>query len=191
MNGKPCKIHILNGKVLKLFENKKGHLALFKLRIDEAINWLIANRIIIRFGNDYSSLKLGENYLDTFNYLKMNIDSEDDMLKKPEKTINLVDSFAKTKEDYLPQDKISNPDEIIWFLKSVLVNIRQRAGDSCKDCSYFKYLAEYCFEYIEPAQLNSHVDFDSKSFESLAIKLKNLQEKSADEAMRKAEQGRH
>jgi hypothetical protein len=183
MNGKPCKIFKLNDKVLKLFENKKAHLAFFKLRVDEAINDLIAKRVLLRFGDAYSSLKLSEDYRDTFNELSKNADSEDNMETKPEKSINLVDSFAKGKADYLPQDKISNPDEIIWLLKSVLMNIRQRAGHSCKDCSYFGYLAEFCLESIDPAQLNSHVDYDDQSFQRLALKLKELQNKAGLEAI--------
>jgi hypothetical protein len=107
------------------------------------------------------------------------------MDKEPDKNIDLVDHFTKDKTDYLPQDKISNQDEIIWFLKQILINIRQRAKDNCKDCSYFKYLTEYCFEYIDQAQLESHVDFNDERFTNLAYRLKHLQCKAADEALRK------
>lgn len=185
MNGKSCRIYGLNGQVLRLFKNKKGHSSLFKLKVDEAINWLIANRVLLRFGKAFNSLKLCENYLDIFNKLKMEIDREGAVETKPEKPIYLVDSFTKDKADYLPQDKISNPDEIIWFFKNILINIRQKAGNSCKDCSYFGCLAEFCFEHIDPVQLNSHVDFNEESFQRLAQRLKHLQHKAADKAMRK------
>lgn len=187
MNGRPSRIYNLNGRVYKLFKNKKGHTALFKLRIDEAINELIAKRVLLRFGKDYNSLKLCGNYLDIFNKLKSDIDKGVAMETNSDNDIHLVDSFTKNKIDFLPQDKISNPDEIIWFLKNILVNIRQRAGSACKDCSYFGCLAEFAFEYIDPAQLNSHVDFNEESFNRLAQKLKSLQIKAGDEAYLKTE----
>ena len=190
LNGKSCRIFNLNGRVRKLFKNKKGHTALFKLRIDEAINELIATRVLLRFGKDYNSLKLCGNYLDIFNKLKSDIDKGVAMEANSDNDIHLVDSFTKNKIDYLPQDKISNPDEIIWFLKNILVNIRQRAGSACKDCSYFGCLAEFAFEYIDPAQLNSHVDFNEESFNRLAQKLKSLQIKAGDEAYLKTERNK-
>ena len=190
MSGKSARIFNLNARVLKLFKNKKGHAALFKLKVDEAINVLIANRVLIRFGKAYNSLKLCDNYLDIFNKLKLDIDKGAAMEPNPEKDIHLVDSFTKTKADYLPQDKISNPDEIIWFLKSILVNIRQKAGNACKDCSYFACLAEFAFEHIDPVQLNSHVDFNEETFTKLAQRLKSLQTKAGDEAYLKMERNK-
>jgi hypothetical protein len=184
MNGKSCRIYGLNGKVLRLFKNKKGHLSLFKLKVDEAINWLIANRVLLRFGKAFNSLKLCENYLEIFNKLKMDIDCDGAVETKPEKPIYLVDSFAKDKADYLPQDKISNPDEIIWFLKKVLIDIRQIAGTNCKDCNYIKHLSEFVFEHIDPAQLESHVEFNDESFRSLSARLRFLFSKARNVATR-------
>ena len=184
MNGRPSRIYNLNGRVYKLFKNKKGHSALFRLKIDEAINWLIANRILIRFGKADSFLKLSDNYLETFNKLKRDIDSEGTMDKEPEKNIDLVDHFTKDKADYLPQDKISNSDEIIWFLKKVLIDIRQTAGTNCKDCNYIKHLSEFVFEHIDPAQLESHVEFNNESFRSLSARLRFLFSKARNVATR-------
>jgi hypothetical protein len=184
LNGKSARIYGLNGRISRLFKNKKGHTALFKLKIDEAINSLIADRILLRFGTANNSLKLCDNHVDIFNKLKLNLNNEGNMGTGEKKEINIVDSFAKNKADYFPKDNISNADEIIWFLKSILIHIRQRAGNSnCKDCNYFAYLAEHCFDYIDPAQLNTHVDYDDKRFEYLAIRLKELQHEAADEAI--------
>ena len=43
MGGRTSKIYTFSGKVLKPFKNKRKHPAFFKIKIDEAINSLIAS----------------------------------------------------------------------------------------------------------------------------------------------------
>lgn len=182
---KQCKMHAITKNVLKLFEKNKVKKALFQVKIDEAINSLIANRVLIRCGKTYDALTLADDFQTTFNKLKINLDSEEEMTPDS-REINLVDSFAKKKADYQPKDVITNQDEIIWFLKQILLNIHQRSKDSCSDCSYVRYLSKYCFEYIEQSQLITHVDFNDERFTNLATRLKDLQNRAGEESVKKA-----
>jgi hypothetical protein len=73
-------------------------------------------------------------------------------------------------------------DEVIWFLRQILLTIRQRSGGSCRDCRYFGLLAEYGLKQVEPSQFESPVPFDEERYRRLSAELKNLCHRAADEA---------
>lgn len=164
-------ISSLPDSVIKLFKNnKKSKKELFLCKINEAIEELISGGTLIQFGKYNSSVKKGETFLDDFKALK-NGTYVPKKIKKPDVTTEIV---PRRTDPAL----LNDPKEIIWYLKELLLIIRQNTSSQCKGCDIAHYISEHFIENIDQELVKA--DFSDERFRKIATMIKKIAYRSAE-----------